>query len=209
MGGGGGSSSGGYDVAPMQYQAKKARQERLSQTLAGAKDKEQAKKEFLEAEWQAQSSGSKVAQETIRAGAISELEKRMANVVPGTLGIIAKQNLQRQIDALRAGGTPTKALSGSGRFVTVGVKTTEGQILGRGPALEGGQVAGTFDMNLGGDDRTPEVTPEVTGETAPDATTAGSGALERTQRGRKRTRGKRFGGAGDFGEGILIRNTSK
>lgn len=229
-GGGGGSDSGGYDAAPMQYQAKKSRQRKEEKALGGTSggnyvtssgggsivrsssgsgvltsEGVKQREAFQEAEYQSQSSGSAVAQETIRQGAISDLQKRLENTIPGTIGAISRANLQRQIDALKAGGTPTKALSVGGRYVTVGVTTKDGKTIGRQTA--GGDVAKLFDSQ-GGDDTSPMITPEFTGETSPDD--AGTGLTGATKRGSRRsTRGKRFGGAGDFGQGILVRNTSK
>jgi len=225
-GGGGGSDSGGYDAAPMQYQAKKNRQRKEEKTLGGSSGGNyvtsggnivrsssgsgvltsqgvQQRQAFQESEYQSQSSGSAVAQDTIRQGAIYDLQKRMQNVVPGTLGAMSRLNLQKQIDALKAGGTPTKALSSSGRYVTVGVQTKDGQMLGRKSA--GGDTAMLFDTQ--GGDGSGAVTSEVTSEIVPDD--AGNVGLTggRSTRGSKRTRGKRSGGAGaDYGTGILSGN---
>lgn len=234
MGGGGGGSdsgSGGYDAAPMQYQQQQSRRKREEKALGGAtggsyvtssdgtpsivrsssgsgvltSEGVMRKQAFQEAEYQTQSSGSAVAQDTIRQGAIYELEKRKEATLPGAMGVISKLNLQRQIDALKAGGTPTKALTVGGRYVTVGVQTKDGGTLGRESA--GGSMARMFDSQTG-DTSSPEVTPEVTSEVVPDDT--GVGLTGTGKRGSRRpTRGKRSGQAGDFGEGILIRNTSK
>lgn len=53
-------------------------------------------------------------------------------------------------------------------------------------------------------------TPLDTGESSPEVVDddAGTAATMLTKKTR-RTRGKRFGGAGDFGEGVLLRNTTK
>jgi len=96
-------------------------------------------------------SGSKNARQTIREGAIFELEKRMKSTLPGMMGIVSKVNLQKQIDALKAGGDPTKARTSSG-YATVGVTGEDGQTYGRASA--GGTMAKTFsdEGGEGGDD---------------------------------------------------------
>ena len=63
-----------------------------------------------------------------------------------------------------------------------------------------------FPMDTGGDEQTPVDTGESSPEVVDDD--VGTAATMLTKKTR-RTRGKRFGGAGDFGEGILVRNTSR
>ena len=64
-----------------------------------------------------------------------------------------------------------------------------------------------FPMDTGGDDQSPI----NTGESSPEVVDDDVGTAQILTKGpaRRRTRGKRFGQAGDFGEGILVRNTQR
>lgn len=231
MGGGSDSSdSGGYDAAPMQYQARKSRQKREEKALGGASGGSyvtsggnnivrsssgagvltssgvQRREAFQEQEFMQSTSGTATGRQTLREGAIFELEKRKDAVLPGVMGVVQRLSLQRQIDALRSGGDPVKRMTNTGGYVTVGVTDVMGRSLGQGS--DGRTMAGLFN-NTGGEGggdsgtaRTPEVTPEV----VPDDSTL----MTQQSRGRQRTRGKRFGGAGTYDEtGILVRNTQR
>jgi len=122
-------------------------------------------------------SGSKTARQTIREGAIFELEKRMKNTLPGMMGVISRVNLQKQIDVLKAGGDPTKSRTSSG-YATVGVTGKDGQTYGRASA--GGTMAKTFsdEGGEGGDDSA--TSPVAGGSTpTPAPSTPVSGAATR------------------------------
>ncbi len=121
-------------------------------------------------------SGSKTAKQTIREGAIFELEKRMKSTLPGMMGVISKANLQKQIDVLKAGGDPTKARTGSG-YVTVGVTGKDGQTYGRASA--GGTMAKTFSDEGGEGGDNSATSPVAGGGSAPAPSKPVSGAATR------------------------------
>lgn len=146
--------------------------------------------------------------------AISQLKDRLENpAIPAigfmgvTSNIIQEANLKAQIKALESGATPEFVRSTeSGQYVAVGATTAKGT-LGRQGEISGMTARPqTTMMQPDNGDRTPEVTPEVTPEIVPDDAQASmlSGEAIKT----RRTRGKRFGGAGSGeGEGILVRRT--
>jgi len=146
--------------------------------------------------------------------AISQLKDRLENpAIPAIsfLGVssraIQEANLRKQISALEAGAAPEFMRSTeSGKYVAVGATTAKGT-LGRQGEISGMTARPqTTMMQPDNGDRTPEVTPEVTPEIVPDDAQAAmlSGEAIKT----RRTRGKRFAGAGSGeGEGILVRRT--
>ena len=136
-----------------------------------------------------------------RQMAIEQLEKRKEQTMPGFLGAISRINIENQLKNLRAGGTPQFALSPSGTFITRGV-TPQGQET-PGAAANIQPMFGAMGVES---TITPEITPEVTEEFVPDDTTLMGGR----ERGRRRTRGTRAGGAGSFetGYGVLLRGPS-
>ena len=244
-GGGGGGNDGGYDAAP-QRQAEKQRaqkqEEQRLETAARVTGKQSYAKteggsivrsgsgsgvmtsagvERAEASRQQDlmeaTTGTEVGRQTIREGAIYELEKRKEKqLIPGTIGaiagVISRANLDRQIEALKEGGDPTKVKSSSGNYVTVGVTTKDGESLGR-PAADGGTVASIRDTSESAkqeriakeeqpdNDIQPKEPPVVTpDETEEDAAVAAEEATI-MGRARKRTRGKRAGQGGTLLEG--------
>lgn len=142
--------------------------------------------------------------------AISQLQQRLDKPdIPriGIVGAMTEASLRRQIEALQGGATPEFMRSTeSGKYVAVGATTAKGT-LGRQGEISGMTARPqTTMMQPDNGDSTPEVTPEVTPEIVPDDAQAAmlSGAASKT----RRTRGKRFGGAGSGeGEGILVRRT--
>jgi hypothetical protein len=235
-GGGGGGNDGGYDAAP-QRQAEKQRAQKQEEqrletaarvtgeqsyakteggsivrggsgsgvmTSAGVERAEASRQQdLMEA-----TTGTEVGRQTIREGAIYELEKRKEKqLIPGTVGaiagVISRANLDRQIEALKEGGDPTKVKSSNGNYVTVGVTTKDGESLGR-PAADGGTVAsirGASEEQQPDNDIQPKKPPVVTpDETEEDAAVAAEEETIMT-RGRKRTRGKRAGQGGTLLEG--------
>ena len=138
---------------------------------------------------------------------------KVGNVtIPTTTGIVggmvSQFNLSNIESVLKGGG---KAVFSKGGTL-VGATDSSGRYTGRpegDPRGYGTLVYGQKDPRTRDDSRgenppstpqTPELTPEVTPEVVPDEPVLSS---------KRRTRGKRFGGAGDFGEGILVRNTQR
>lgn len=218
-GGGSDSGSGGYDAAPMQYQQRQSRRKREEKALGGAKggsyvtpsDRQNIvrsssgsgvltsegvvrKQAFETQEYLEATSGTATGRQTLREGAAMTLQKRMEK----SINPITRASLSKQIEGLKAGTLdPVKRISGSGKFVTVG---TQSIISGESP------VRSAFADMSGREDSSPEITSEFSPENVPDD--SGNG-LVRSRGLRRGTRSKRSGQAGDFGEGILVRNTQR
>ena len=171
-------------------------------TSTGLQQQQAFRQEELERTISQQNMGQGDPRQQKRELAARQLEQRLEKtVLPGTLGVIQAASLRKQIADLRAGkADPEFNLAQSGNFVATGTR-------------QAGDDSG-MAMNIGsrglqatnGGDRTPEVTPEVTPEIVPDDAQAAmlSGEAIKT----RRTRGRRFGGAGaGEGEGILVRRT--
>lgn len=133
--------------------------------------------------------------------AIRQLEKRKEQTLPGFLGAISRMNIERQLADLRAGGTPQFGMTGSGNFVVRGATAAGDKTPGAATNIQPMFGAMGVESTI-----TPEITPEVTEEFVPDDTTLMGGR----ERGRRRTRGTRAGGAGSFetGYGVLLRGPS-
>lgn len=131
--------------------------------------------------------------------AIRQLETRKAQAPVGILGAISRANINQQIEQLQSGtASPQFTFSTSGNIVTTGVRTGTG---------DGGttNIAPIVRRTGDGADMTPEITPEVTPEIAPDDTSTLQTALLAPSKTR-RTKYKRFGGAGSQEEtGLLVR----
>ena len=133
--------------------------------------------------------------------AIRQLEKRKEQTLPGFLGAISRMNIERQLADLRAGGTPQFGMTGSGNFVVRGATAAGDETPSAATNIQPMFGAMGVESTI-----TPEITPEVTEEFVPDDTTLMGGR----ERGRRRTRGTRAGGAGSFetGYGVLLRGPS-
>jgi len=126
--------------------------------------------------------------------AIEQLEKRKENLLPGTLGMIARINIENQIKQLQAGGTAQFSMTDAGEFVAKGVipKGQEGQ--GISPNIISG-----LEQQAAREPReaTTIITPEVTPEVTPEADAVMLGGASET----RRRRSTRAGGAGTLLEG--------
>ena len=130
-----------------------------------------------------------------RKMAIEQLEERKESLLPGTLGMISRINIENQIKQLQAGGTAQFSMTDAGDFVAKGVvpKGQEGE--GIAPSIISGlEQQAAREPNEGGTIITPEVTPEVTPEIVPDETLGEAGK-------KRRRRSTRAGAAGTLLEG--------
>ena len=215
MGGGGGG--GGDEPSGITIKGKKGQAGVTFSGYASSLDTTNDKQLEAKATTASKTFGAMTAAQR-RAKSISELERRLEKsqlTLPSFGGavatVVSRQNLRNQISALKEGGFGEYVRSETGAYVTVGVNTKEGGgdagLFGRRGDISGTQVRSPRkegdppNQDIVPDTpKAPEVTPEVTPEVVPD---------EPLLNARRRTRGKRFGGAGDFGEGILVRNTQK
>ena len=206
---GGSSGGGGGDSSPKGVTIKGGKMKASQRTSSLDRTTN------MQREAKATTAGKKFGVMTIeqrRDKAISQLEKRLENPQLPRIGIggiatgaISDANLRRQIEALRGGADPNFSRSSTGEYVAVGVTTSKG-VMGSAGDISGMTASGAKTI-IGSDDPSNAVTPEVTSEIVPDD--AGNVGLTggRSTRGSKRTRGKRFGGAGaDYGTGILSGN---
>lgn len=161
-------------------------------TGTGVQRAEASRQQELEALISRRQGGSGDPEAEKRAMAIQQLEKRMAQTLPGTLGVVARMNVERQLRDLRAGGTPQFGMTAGGTFLTRGV-TPEGR---SEPLADAPNIQPMFGQTRQGADVTPEVTPVVTPEIVPDDAPL-MGQPEPAGRGLRRTRGTRLGQAGD------------
>jgi hypothetical protein len=192
--GGGGRSDGPSRSRPQNIQAKKdkARQEqaRIEQGLSTA----DAYRQISERRASATGGGIKVGNITIptTAGIIG--------------GVVARSNLNRIESVLKGGGTAVYTKSGR----LMGATDQYGRYSGRpegDPRAFGDLVYGQKDPRSQYDNEgaAPNSGATLVSEDLKQA--AKSETL--MTKGRKRTRGKRAGQAGTFGEGVLVRNTQK
>ena len=167
-------------------------------TSVGVQRAEASRQEELETLISRRTGGQGDPEADKRQMAIQQLEKRKEQTLPGFLGAISRMNIERQLADLKAGGTPQFGLSPSGTFITQGV-TPQGQETPSAAA----NIQPMFGAMGVDSTRTPEITPEVTEEFVPDDSTIMGGR----ERGRRRTRGTRVGGAGSLeeGYGVLLR----
>ena len=208
MGGGGGSSSGDSQPRGVTIRGGKMKASTPTSSLDRTTD--------MQREAKATTAGKEFGVMTIeqrREKAISDLEGRLETPQLPRVGFggvatgaVSEMNLKRQIEALRAGGDPNFARTATGEYVAVGVTTSKGTMGQQGDIVGMSPVQRGSTLMANGGDTTPAVTPEVTPEVVPDdmQTAMLSGEVTKT----RRTRGKRFGGAGSGeGEGILVRRT--
>jgi len=171
----GGESSGGgsgstYDAAPMNYARQKRQREREEQRVRLAEQEDQRGYYARDSKGNVvrSSSGSAV---TSRAGAkvvddfrsqeVDEqlgqqkgmvaqlqLEKRLRDTpFVGTIGLMAKKNLERQLADLKAGGAPQFRRTSTGRYVATGVNrpgqpSDSSPNIANNPAYGGGDDSG-------------------------------------------------------------------
>lgn len=103
--------------------------------------------------------------------AIQQLEQRLADTfMPGTLGIMKKLNIERQIKELKAGGTAQFRRTSTGRYVTTNVASrSQFQNLGNTPNIQ--QISYGGGDEGGGQTSAPAATTTT-------ATATASGAAE-------------------------------
>lgn len=164
----GGGGSGGYDAAPMQYASQQKRRKKEEQTLQSFRGGDDPYVRSSGGNIVRSSTGSAV---TTKAGrqmvdeykstevdemlgsqkstvAQLQLEKRLTDTpFIGTVGIMAKKNLERQLANLKAGGSPQFRRTATGRYVAVGVNRP-GQAEDSSP-----NIANDPSYSIGGDDR--------------------------------------------------------
>lgn len=139
--------------------------------------------------------------------AIKQLEGRLKNPqikVAGVGTAISGVNLRNQIKALKAGGVANFVRSDTGKYVAVGVTTEEGGTLGREGDISGMTVRKAEAPSTTGEDEQPALTGGADEDAPSDPET--SGTLMTPKSTKRRTRGKRFGGAANFEEGILVKS---
>ena len=175
-------------------------------TRAGVERQQAFRQEELERTISQQNMGQGDPRQQKRDLAARQLQQRLDKTIfPGTLGAIQAANLRKQIADLKAGrADPQFNLGTSGNFVATGVRRV-GDNSGMAMNIKG-DVGRNRDV---GGDRTPEVTPEITGEFAPDDTSSIQTALLSGGSKTRRTKFKRSGQASDLaGTGVLVRTTT-
>ena len=120
------------------------------------------------------------------------------NVSTNVLNVIGRQRATGILDRLIAGGTPVT----KDGFIQ-GVTSQDGSYFGRSDTAPNQTLLS--GQSQGRDDVSPEITPEVTPE-RDDEPIITNPVLGRGERGRRRTKGSRLGGAGfvEEGSGILL-----
>jgi len=171
-------------------------------TSVGVQRAEASRQQELETLISRRQGGSGDPEAGKRQMAIEQLEKRKEQTLPGFLGAVSRMNIERQLADLKAGGTPQFGLSPTGTFITQGVTPKGGDV----PLADAPNIQPMFGDTRSESVQTEEITPEVTEEIVPDDRTLMGGR----ERGRRRTRGTRAGGAGSFetGYGVLLRGLS-
>ena len=120
------------------------------------------------------------------------------NVSTNVLNVIGRQRATGILDRLIAGGTPVT----KDGFIQ-GVTSQDGSYFGRSDTAPNQTLLS--GQPQGRDDVSPEITPEVTPE-RDDEPIITNPVLGRGERGRRRTKGSRLGGATNLDtEGILLR----